>query len=252
MTETLLNQGGDDPLQDVKALVANWMKCLSDMQQALEENEQLRQRVAALESENAQKDEEIKNLSTELQEKERKLTELGKLSASMAKKSPQDDVAKAIRIYMNTSKRKTLSKREAAKTVLLELITAAKLEMPEDTMELLNHFDDEVIVEQPAEEPSRPLGVPADELLTAEAMELWELLRQAGFIAKDSFALAQGVSANQATYIAMLTAERLGLKKKWKPFQDLWGIPNMAQMAGAWQQTGKLPPDAKRIDELLE
>ena len=37
MTETLLNQGGDDPLQDVKALVANWMKCLSDMQQALEE-----------------------------------------------------------------------------------------------------------------------------------------------------------------------------------------------------------------------
>ena len=137
MTETLLNQGGDDPLQDVKALVANWMKCLSDMQQALEENEQLRQRVAALESANAQKDVEIKNLSTELQEKERKLTELGKLSASMAKKSPQDDVAKAIRIYMNTSKRKTLSKREAAKTVLLELITAAKLEMPEDTMELL-------------------------------------------------------------------------------------------------------------------
>ena len=53
MTETLLNQGGEDPLQDVKALVANWMKCLSDMQQALEENEQLRQRVAALESENA-------------------------------------------------------------------------------------------------------------------------------------------------------------------------------------------------------
>ena len=51
MTETLLNQGGDDPLQDVKALVANWMKCLSDMQQALEENEQLRKRLEQVEEE---------------------------------------------------------------------------------------------------------------------------------------------------------------------------------------------------------
>ena len=53
MTETMMNQGGEASLQDVKAFVAQWMKCLSDMQQALEENEQLRQRVAALESENA-------------------------------------------------------------------------------------------------------------------------------------------------------------------------------------------------------
>ena len=92
MTETLLNQGGDDPLQDVKALVANWMKCLSDMQQALEENEQLRQRVAALESENAQKDEEIKNLSTELQEKERKLTELEEIKAWVMRDIPEEEL----------------------------------------------------------------------------------------------------------------------------------------------------------------
>ena len=37
MTETLLNQGGDDPLQDVKALVANWMKCLSDHRMKMDE-----------------------------------------------------------------------------------------------------------------------------------------------------------------------------------------------------------------------
>lgn len=236
----------------MKDLTAQWADYFNGVQHALEEKEQLRQRVTALESENAEKDADIDRLNGLLEDKDRQLTELRKVSASMAKKSSQDDVAKAIRIYLNTSKRKKLDKREAAKTVLLELITAAKLEMPEDTMELLNHFDDEVVMEQPAEEPSRPLGVPADELLTAEAMELWKRLRKAGFIAKDSFALDQGVSANQATYIAMLMAERLGLKKKWKPFQELWGIPNMAQMAGAWQQTGKLPPDAKRIDELLE
>ena len=74
----------------------------------------------------------------------------------MAKKSSQDDVSKALRIYLNNSKRKTLSKREAAKTVFLELIAAAKLEMPEDTMELLSHFDDEtpeppIVIEQAAD-----------------------------------------------------------------------------------------------------
>lgn len=33
MLEPMMNQGAEDPLQDVKALVANWMKCLNDMQQ---------------------------------------------------------------------------------------------------------------------------------------------------------------------------------------------------------------------------
>ena len=75
---------------------------------------------------NAQQ-EEIDGLNQQLQDKDTQLKELGKLSAGVAKKSSADDVAKAIRIYLNTSKRKTQSKREAAKTVLLELITAAKL-----------------------------------------------------------------------------------------------------------------------------
>ncbi len=51
MQEPMMNQGAEDPLQDVKALVANWMKYLNDMQQELVENEQLRQRVAVLENE---------------------------------------------------------------------------------------------------------------------------------------------------------------------------------------------------------
>ena len=50
MTE-MMKQGGEDPLQDVKAFMAQWMKHWSDVQQMLEENEQLRQRVAAQESE---------------------------------------------------------------------------------------------------------------------------------------------------------------------------------------------------------
>ena len=193
---------------------------------------------------------EIDELNQQLQDKDTQLKELGKLSAGVAKKSSADDVSKAIRIYLNTSKRKTQSKREAAKTVLLELITAAKLELSEDIMESLSHFDDEELTDQ----PQSPGTVTENlaELLTAEAQVLWQKLRDAGFIVADGYALAEGVSANQAAYIADRMAEKLHIKKKWKLFQQLWGIPNLAQLAGTWQQTGKLPPRSSEIDKLMK
>ena len=197
----------------------------------------------------AQQD-EIDDLHQQLQDKDTQLKELGKLSAGVAKKSSADDVEKAIRIYLNTSKRKTQGKREAAKVVLLELITAAKLDMSEDIMETLSHFDDEELVDQPQSPGSANENVA--ELLTAEAQELWQRLRDAGFIVANGYALAEGVSANQAAYIADRMAEKLRIKKKWKLFQLLWGIPNLGQLAGTWQQTGKLPPRSSEIDKLLK
>ena len=194
--------------------------------------------------------EEIDDLHQQLQDKDTQLKELGKLSAGVAKKSSADDVEKAIRIYLNTSKRKTQGKREAAKVVLLELITAAKLDMSEDIMETLSHFDDEELVDQPQSPGSANENVA--ELLTAEAQELWQRLRDAGFIVANGYALAEGVSANQAAYIADRMAEKLRIKKKWKLFQLLWGIPNLGQLAGTWQQTGKLPPRSSEIDKLLK
>jgi hypothetical protein len=47
-------------------------------------------------------------------------------------------------------------------------------------------------------------------------------------------------------------AEKLQIKKKWKLFQQLWGIPNLAQLSGTWQQTGKLPPRSSDIDKLMK
>jgi hypothetical protein len=89
-------------------------------------------------------------------------------------------------------------------------------------------------------------------LLTEEAETIWHDLREAGFIVPDGYGLAEGVSANQATYIADRMAEKLSIvKRKWKVFGQLWGIRNMAQLAGSWQQTGKLPPKSKEIDKLI-
>lgn len=114
----------------------NYLKLLETCAEYAKEND-------ALTEENEQLNEEVENLRQQLHEKETRLSELQKLSAGVAKKSSQEVVEKAMRIYLNTSKRKTLSKREAAKTVLLELVTSAKLELPEDLMDQLNHFDDE-------------------------------------------------------------------------------------------------------------
>ena len=220
-----------------------FMTTLDSTDEVLQENERLK-------SENEAQQKEINDLNQQLQDKDTQLKELGKLSAGVAKKSSADDVAKAIRIYLNTSKRKTQSKREAAKTVLLELITAAKLEMSEDFMESLSHFDDEELIDPP--QSTGTVNENVAELLTAEAQVLWQRLRDDGFIVPDGYALAEGISSNQAAYIADRMAEKLKIKKKWKLFQQLWGIPNMAQLAGSWQQTGKLPPRSNEIDNLME
>ena len=53
MTDTLMNKGGEDPLEEARAFVAKWMTHFGTIQQVLEENAQLKERVAALEAENA-------------------------------------------------------------------------------------------------------------------------------------------------------------------------------------------------------
>ena len=220
--------------------------------QVVEATKSMLNRMKQLEDENRLLRETNEEQERQLQEKDMLLKELNKLSAGVAKKSSQDDVSKALRIYLNTSKRKTLAKREAAKTVFLELIAAAKLDVPEEIMDLLNHFDDEQLVEQPQVTTGGGVNADLAELFSAEAQVLWQRLRDAGFIVADGYALAEGISANQAAYIADRMAERLQIKKKWKLFQQLWGIANLAQLAGTWQQTGKLPPRSSEIDKLME
>lgn len=229
---------------------ANEAEELKIQMRVVEAKQELLEGIERLKAENESQRQEIDRLNEQIHDRDMRLKELGQLSAGVAKKSSADDVEKAMRIYMNMSKRKTQSKREAAKTVLLELITAAKLGMPEDFMETLSHFDDEELADQP--QSTGTVNENVAELLTAEAQVLWQRLRDAGFIVADGYALAEGVSANQAAYIADRMAEKLHIKKKWKLFLQLWGIPNLGQLAGTWQQTGKLPPRSSDIDKLMK
>ncbi len=115
------------------------------------------ERIERLESELEQQVAENDILHQQLDDKDMKLNEMSKFSVNMAKKSSQEGLEKAFRIYLNTSKRKTQAKREVARAQLLDFITTAKLEMPEDIMEQLDHLDDE----QPESAPMTNVTVQA-------------------------------------------------------------------------------------------
>ena len=88
-------------------------------------------------------------------------------------------------------------------------------------------------------------------LASAQAKEYWKRLRRHGFVDEDC-QLMPDVTRKQAMYIADVMSDKLGLRSKWKPFQTLWGISNLAQEKWACRQTGTLPSRYEEIDDILE
>ena len=97
------------------------------------------------------------------------------------------------------------------------------------------------------------MGVPAipEVLSTKVALRYWERLQKKGFV-DEHFRLMEGVSRKQAMYIADLFAEHIGLTSRWKHFQELWQMKNLAQEKWDMQQTGNIPPRAKEIEEVFK
>ena len=136
-------------LDQVEDLLAENNQLESELEQQQAENDSLHEQLDDKDRRLKEMEALLKEKEMQLKEKETQLNELGKFSVGVAKKSSQEGLEKAIRIYINTSKRKTQAKREVAKTQLLDFVTTAKLEMPDDIMEALNQLDDEVVVPAP-------------------------------------------------------------------------------------------------------
>lgn len=105
--------------------------------------DELLSQIDDLKDENERLNAENDRLRQEVQEKEMKLSELSKLSAGVAKKSSQDEVLKALRTFVNKSKRKKYEKRVAIKEMVLELANANSIVFPEDLAATLDSLDDE-------------------------------------------------------------------------------------------------------------
>ena len=64
-------------------------------------------------------------------------------------------------------------------------------------------------------------------LATEQAVNYWKQLQEKNFV-DSHYMLLKDTTRQQAAYIAELFAEKLGIKTKWKTFEDFWHIINLA------------------------
>ena len=89
-------------------------------------------------------------------------------------------------------------------------------------------------------------GLP-EVLATDRAMRLWEKGRQAGYVDECYQPL---ISRTQSALLADVMAERLGIKEKWKAFEELWQrkyMRNDYNLALTQRQSYKFQDDLKRL-----
>jgi hypothetical protein len=127
-----------DELMGKAEILKSHLQILDIIDDILTENERLKRTV---DEQQQQLDEQQQQLA----ESDMKLIEMSKLSAGVAKKASEDNVLKALRTYVNRSKRKTADKRAFAKTATLEIANANGLDLPEDLKTAIESLDDEQV-----------------------------------------------------------------------------------------------------------
>lgn len=104
---------------------------------------------------------------------------------------------------------------------------------------------------KPTNEDSREAhGEIPQSLATDKAKEFWRKLMEAGFVDKHC-QRCKGVSRQIAMYIADCMADALKLPNRWKPFEQLWNMNNLAQEKKRMQDTGNRPQRAEEIDKIF-
>lgn len=125
------------------ARVDGLLRTLEATDEVLTERDSLRREVEMLRG-------QLKEEKEQREKVEMQLKEMSKLSASVAGKASQDELLKALRVFVNKSKRKKLEKRIAVKEMVLELGNANSMVFPEDLAAALDSLDDEQMETKPA------------------------------------------------------------------------------------------------------
>lgn len=103
---------------------------------------------------------------------------------------------------------------------------------------------------QAAQMESEDSSLLPDVLATGMAMKYWKRLQKAGFV-DEHYQLSPTTTRKQAMYIADVFSDKLQMRSKWKPFQELWHINNLAQEKWEMQETGKSPARSEDIDKIF-
>lgn len=104
---------------------------------------------------------------------------------------------------------------------------------------------------QEAQTESEDSTLLPDVLATGMAIKYWKRLQKAGFV-DEHYQLLTTTTRKQAMYIADVFSDKLQMRSKWKPFQELWHINNLAQEKWEMQETGKQPARSEEIDKIFE
>lgn len=194
------------------------MTALEATEDVLQENERLEEEI---EQQRSQHQEEKDQLRQQLQDEkdkntklEMQLNEMSKLSASVAGKASHEELLKALRVFVNKSKRKKMDKRIAVKEMVLELANANGLALPPDLAATIDSLDDE--------QPPEPLPSEVPEVIAKS--RYWQKLKAAGLIDDNN---QPTVSRPEAALMAEALAKRIGIENKWKVFEQLWQRNNM-------------------------
>ena len=139
------NDGARRTLDREREKMMERVELLDGLAQAMEavdeivaENERLKTEIEGLRSQlQAEREQRTKA--------EMQLSEMSKLSAGVAKKASQEEVLKALRVFVNKSKRKKVEKRIAVKEMVLELANANGVLLPEDLSAAIDSLDDEQV-----------------------------------------------------------------------------------------------------------
>jgi myosin heavy subunit len=136
--------------RDARKEINNEFDRLNEKAERLKEYQLLLDGLEALMAANEKQREEIESLQQQLADEKRqreeldmKNKELNKLSTDVAKKSSEEGLIKALRTYVNNSKRKRPDKRALAKEAALDMVLANKLTLPEDLAAAIECLDDD-------------------------------------------------------------------------------------------------------------
>ena len=132
-------EGKIDEIEELKMQ----MRIMEATQGLLDDIERLNNELEGYRSEVDGLREQLQDEKERNQQLEMRLSEMSKLSAGVAKKSSQEELMKALRIFINKSKQKRIENRTAVKEMVLELANANGIVFPEDLATTLDCLDDE-------------------------------------------------------------------------------------------------------------
>ena len=194
------------------------MTAFEATEDVLQENERLEEEIEQLRSQHQEEKEQLRQQLQDEKDKntklEMQLKEMSKMTASVAGKASQEEVQKALRVFVNKSKRKKMDKRIAVKEMVLELANANGLALPPDLAATIDSLDDE--------QPPEPLPTEVPEAIAKS--RYWQKLKAVGLIDDNN---QPTVSRPEAALMAEALAKRIGIENKWKVFEQLWQRNNM-------------------------